>query len=92
VMRFLPRFSIRTLAIFMTLVCAYFGSWEATKQGGKGVTYSHDLVSPMPFILYDEVYLIPPAPPQKVHRQYFFWFFSRPIATQFHSTHDISDR
>jgi hypothetical protein len=28
-----PRFSIRTLAIVVTLVCAYFGAWEATKKG-----------------------------------------------------------
>ena len=30
-MRFRPRFSIRTLAIVVTLVCAYFGAWEMTK-------------------------------------------------------------
>jgi hypothetical protein len=29
-----PRFSIRTLTIFVTLVCAYFGAWEATKKYG----------------------------------------------------------
>lgn len=29
-----PRFSIRTLAIVVTLVCAYFGAWEATKRYG----------------------------------------------------------
>lgn len=32
--RFRPRFSIRTLAIVVTLVGAYFGVWEATKQWG----------------------------------------------------------
>jgi hypothetical protein len=31
-MRLRPRFTIRTLAIFVTLVCAYFGAWEATKR------------------------------------------------------------
>ncbi len=31
-MRFRPRFSVRTLAIFVTLICAYFGAWEATKR------------------------------------------------------------
>ena len=36
--RFRPKFSIRTLAIFVTLVCAYFGAWEATK---KYATYDH---------------------------------------------------
>ena len=29
-----PRFSLRTLAIVVTLVCAYFGAWEATKRYG----------------------------------------------------------
>jgi hypothetical protein len=28
------RFSLRTLAILVTLVCAYFGAWEATKRYG----------------------------------------------------------
>jgi len=27
-----PRFSLRTLAIIVALVCAYFGAWEATKR------------------------------------------------------------
>jgi hypothetical protein len=29
-MKFRFRFSVRALAIFVTLVCAYFGAWEAT--------------------------------------------------------------
>lgn len=33
-MKFRPRFSIRTLGIFVTLVCAYFGTWEVTKKFG----------------------------------------------------------
>ena len=33
-MKFRPRFSLRTLAIVVTLVCAYFGAWEATKKYG----------------------------------------------------------
>src|SRR5262245_23265786 len=33
-MRFRPRCSLRTLAIGVTLVCAYFGAWEATKRYG----------------------------------------------------------
>ena len=32
--RWRPRFSVRTLVIFVTLVCAYFGAWEATKKWG----------------------------------------------------------
>jgi hypothetical protein len=30
--RFSPRFSIRTLAIFLTLVCVYFGAWKETER------------------------------------------------------------
>jgi hypothetical protein len=37
-MRFRPRFSVRTLAVFVTLVCFYFGSWEATKRNSIRAT------------------------------------------------------
>jgi hypothetical protein len=34
-MKFLrPRFTLCTLAIVVTLVCVYFGAWEATKRYG----------------------------------------------------------
>jgi hypothetical protein len=32
---FRPHFSVRTMAIFVTLVCAYFACWEATKRHAK---------------------------------------------------------
>jgi hypothetical protein len=32
--RFRPRFTLRTLAIVTTMVCAFFGAWEATKRYG----------------------------------------------------------
>ena len=32
--RWQPRFSVRTLAIIVTLVCCYFGAWEATNRHG----------------------------------------------------------
>src|SRR5687767_14321213 len=31
---FRPRFSVRTLVIFVTLICAYLGTWEATRRHG----------------------------------------------------------
>ncbi len=31
-MRVYPRFSVRTLAIFVTLACAYFACWGPTKR------------------------------------------------------------
>jgi hypothetical protein len=27
-----PRFTVRTLAIFITLICLFFGGWEGTKR------------------------------------------------------------
>src|SRR5688500_8839522 len=55
-----PRFSVRTLTIVVTLICAYFAAWEATKR--YGVTEDHyqfsnldswvgDEQSPMPFVI-----------------------------------------
>jgi hypothetical protein len=32
--RYIPRFTLRTLAIVVTLVCAYVGLWEETKRYG----------------------------------------------------------
>src|SRR5689334_13207029 len=33
-LHFRPRFTLRTLAIAPTLVCAFLGAWEATKKAG----------------------------------------------------------
>ena len=33
--RWRPRFSVRTLAILVTLVCVYFGAWEITKSSAR---------------------------------------------------------
>ena len=33
-MKFRPQFSVRTLAIVVTLVCLYFGAWDLTKRWG----------------------------------------------------------
>ena len=62
-----PRFSLRTLAIAVTMVCAYFAVWEATKKWGarEGTEVIHRLdggilksrpraYSPMPFIVLGE--------------------------------------
>lgn len=62
-MKLRPRFSLSTLAILVTLVCAYFGAWEATKKYGvqqrwtrtqvSGVEIStvNDSDSPFPFYI-----------------------------------------
>jgi hypothetical protein len=50
-----PRFSLRTLAIVVTLVCAYFGAWEATKRWGIAQLPHSDgypqKYSPLPFVV-----------------------------------------
>lgn len=38
-----PRFSLRTLAIVVSLICAYLASWEATKTWG--IRQSHLLTA-----------------------------------------------
>ncbi len=42
----IPRFSVRTLAIVVTLVCVYLGAWEATKR--YGLTNERHEMSPLP--------------------------------------------
>jgi hypothetical protein len=56
------RFAVRTLAIFVTLVCAYFGAWEATKKYGVPSSFefppTHGVraSSPAPFVIrYDRL-------------------------------------
>jgi hypothetical protein len=48
-MKLRPRLSVRTLAIVVTLVCAYLGAWEATKR--YGVDESWNETSLAPFII-----------------------------------------
>jgi hypothetical protein len=43
------RFSLRTLAILVTLICAYFAAWEATKK--YGVAKIRGGSSPMPLMI-----------------------------------------
>ena len=61
-MKLRPRFSVRMLAIFVTLVCAYFGAWEATKRFGvpaierlrNRLGHERDFIrcnSPVPFVV-----------------------------------------
>ncbi len=55
-----PHFSVRTLVFLMTLVCAYFGAWEMTKQISLPTLRSSgqilgddrfDMYSPLPFVV-----------------------------------------
>jgi hypothetical protein len=60
---FRPRFSVRTLVIFVTLVCVYFGVWEATKRYGvpstpKLIDSESEMIvhagSPMPLVVWQD--------------------------------------
>src|SRR5688572_2982036 len=56
----LPRFTLRTLAIVVTLICAYFAAWEATKRYGVGPLPRPSGVvairahSPMPLVIVED--------------------------------------
>ena len=74
--RLRPRFSLRTLAIFVAVVCAYFGVWEVTKKYGVSQIVADaktsnavvSCTSPVPCIIRLEAkaYMtIPKAAPQQ---------------------------
>ena len=72
--RFRPRFSIRTLAIAVTLMCCYAACWGPTKTRGivevapsgiPGCTISRSVVAPL-VVALDEM---------DANRSYYFWFF-----------------
>lgn len=83
-----PRFSLRTLAIVVSLICAYFGAWGATKSlGPNSLPLSDDARvttdSPLPFILrqdwrnqvvIEEAGL--PTLVEKTDTLYFVWYFT----------------
>ena len=94
-----PRFSLRTLAIVVTLLCAYFAAWEATKRLGvtavsKGKP-GHD--SPFPLIVrrtaynqvlpggYNAVTYAPLPTTTKATKvtNYHLWFFGPTIKLPF---------
>ena len=86
---FSPRFSVRTLAIFVTLACAYFGAWEVTKKYGKESVQEPKLESdlnaffissPAPFLVVSDEW--DPAVSrtygngrQPFVRRYYYWCF-----------------
>ena len=68
-----PRFSLRTLAILVTLICAYFAAWEATKKAA-GQNASKVL---MPFVVWGEESVTDPRTGVKtvLRWHYYYWFF-----------------
>ena len=89
--RFRPRFSIRTLAIVITLACCYAACWGPTKRRGFEAVYNagyrlSESSEPRGFVLKGTERL--PAPlivvatriqdndgETSLFRSYYFWFF-----------------
>src|SRR5688572_30732661 len=97
---FRPRFSVRTLAIFVTLVCAYFGAWEATRRNVRprenvaSVNYGdndnpvivYSITVPMPFLIVrHERQLLPDWDTgSELRRGYYLWLFRKPLVRVFY--------
>ena len=95
-MNFRPLFSVRTLTLVVTLVCAYFGAWEATKRYGIE-QHSYDS-SPAPFLVFHDDFFFPfsansvkATPPRSGSgeptfiRSYSVWLFGSRIKLPFES-------
>lgn len=100
-MRFRPRFSVRKLVIFVTLVCVYFGTWEATKRYGvpdcsdSFLRYQQDAVhaaaTPIPLIVtQDHCYLDDNNgdPTFRNPRRYYVWIFGPKLKLPYESSWD----
>src|SRR5262245_44551664 len=83
--RFRPRFSLRTLAIIVTLVCAYFGSWESTKR--CGVKYPAFQDCPAPFVVATNTRLVW----RMETRSYDLWAFGLTARLPFRSERPMAD-
>lgn len=97
--RFRPRFTVRTLAIVVTLVCTYFGTWEATKKQiheeqqferafWPGMSRNYN--SPMPFVIRQvnsQTYYLSSFEPTEVRRdsEYYLWLCGPKIKLPFGS-------
>lgn len=80
-----PRFSVRTLAILVTLVCAYFGAWEVTRASVNnefdGIQFAN---SPMPLLFWRvEIVREVWGDPGEWRRCYYLWLFGPTIKLPF---------
>ena len=80
VKRWRPKFSVRTLAILLTLVCVYLACWGPTKTRGRAQVekvaklWSADSSAIAPLIVAVEGTKFV-ARVQVRQRRYYFWFF-----------------
>jgi hypothetical protein len=87
--RWRPRFSVRTLVVVVTLVCAYAACWGPTKRQGvadinglwpKGASTAQDASPVLPLLIKGDENrpgvggMGGYSPPQTI-RRYYFWFF-----------------
>lgn len=78
--RFRPRFSIRTLAILITLVCCYAACWGPTKKWGVEDVEQHasnlltTSTAAAPLLVRVDGFFVAPTGYGKV-RRYYFWCF-----------------
>ena len=101
--RFRPRFSLRTLFVFVTLVCAYFGAWEATKRHCLSIIHNDPIVigkvpvetqsfvrganSPAALIVACDEWDLGPSG-RSWHRRYYLWLFGPMFRLPFEGTVD----
>lgn len=59
------RFSLRTLAVFIAIVCGYFGFWGATMSDAQKPYFKYRGIahSPAPFVVVVECWMDCPASP-----------------------------
>ena len=77
--RFRPRFSIRTLAIIVTLVCCYAACWGPTNRRGLDdvfIIFGEDIDSwPIGRANAPLVVSLDKVRGYHMQRHYYFWFF-----------------
>src|SRR6185436_19541790 len=78
-----PQFSVRTLSIVVTIVCAYLASWEVTKRHASDESpptiASGDIVhasSPVPFLIVRDLQSYESGG-LSFPREYCVWLFGR---------------
>ena len=84
--RFHPRYSLRSFAIAVALVCVYFALWDVTKKHGVGdyqrrraTTFIH---SPFPLVVAEDE-LLDPCMDRSCVRQYRLWLLGPVIQLPF---------
>jgi hypothetical protein len=93
-----PRFSLRTLAIVVTLICAYFGAWEATKRYGVQPTELEILENEGRWVTPDDLgssYAVIPfviAREERVgySKRYYLWLLGPLVKLPFESPLELS--